>query len=628
MKLRSILMPVAVFPFGVALSTSLQAEDIILSPQVVTGEAVSGAERHPGTVDRVTAEDIARSGAGSVQEVLQNLPGIYLQKSGNVAQDAPNIRGLSAEQILVLIDGKRVPNTDRNLSFEPAYRYNWVPVSQIERVEVLRGPAAALYGAGAMAGVINIVTKTSPREWSTSVDGGLEFRDGDQQSYSLGAAFSGPLGERADLDVAVSKQSEDPILSDDGTTGTSGLSSRTLNTRLGIDLTDRDRLELGARYGEDDASVVGLAHGSGLSTTRLEQERRLFSADYLTRLGGFDLRMGVSQGRTDLLEGTSDWEVDEDNYELELNGRLGELHRLTTGVHHRRERVARHDLGFDDDVSATTLTLQDGIDLTPAHSLTLGVAFDHHSSYSDETSPSLYWNWDLGSGWGVKAGYGEGYMAPGLSKATSDYTISAGPTRRYEGNDDIEPETNAIHELGISYSGTRWESQVTLFHNRIDNLIAIEESQEGVVTVAQYVNVDEAMTQGVEAELGFRPGRNSRIRINYTWLESENRSGENRGNVLVDTPEHLVKLVAEHTLPRLGSTLFGAWRYTGSQYTDSANADKLSAYHIVDLGVTHPLTDRVRMRLGLNNLFNKTVESGGEFLESGRELALHVSADF
>ncbi|WP_075879273.1 TonB-dependent receptor plug domain-containing protein [Vreelandella massiliensis] len=628
MKLRSTLTLASTLPLSLVLNTSLQASDVVLEPQVVTGQIISGADRHPGTVDRVSAEEIARSGATSVQEVLQNLPGVYLQKAGNVAQDAPSIRGFSAEQTLVLVDGKRVPNTDRNLSFQPAYRYNWVPVSQIERVEVIRGPAATLYGADAMAGVINIVTKKAGKEWVASVDGELGYRDGDHQSDWVSAAVGGPLGSRGDFNLSVSERNEEPIVADDGTTRTSELNSRTLQTGVGIALSDTDRVEVDLLLGRDEAWEIGPAHGFGMRTTELEQDRRLLSTSYLTRLGGFDLQFSATQGRTDLLEGSSDWEVDEDNYEASLEGRLGERHRLSTGLLHRREDVARNDKDFDDSVNATTLTFQDRISLTSRQALTLGVAYDHHSRYDDEISPSIYWNWGGMTGLGLKAGYGESYMAPGLSKATSDYVIPAGPTRRYEGNDDLEPETNATFELGASYSQPEWETSITLFHNRIDDLITTGEYQDGRVTVAQYQNVDEAITQGVEAEFDLRAGEYSRLRASYTWLDSENRAERYRGNALADTPEHLFKVVAEHTLPNVGSTLYGAWRYTASQYADSANSDKIDAYHVVDLGVSQPVGQYANVRLGLDNVFDEVVESGGEFLEPGRELSLRVSADF
>lgn len=628
MQLRPTLTLASTLPLGLVLSTSLHAADVVLEPQIVTGQMISGAERHPGTVDRVTAEDIARSGAASVQEVLQNLPGVYLQKAGNVSQDAPSIRGFSAEQTLVLIDGKRVPNTDRNLSFQPAYRYNWVPVSQIERVEVIRGPAASLYGADAMAGVINIVTQKAGKEWVTSVNGSLGLRDGDHQNDSASASIGGPLGSRGDFNLAVSERNADPIFADDGTTRTSELESRTLQTGVGVALSDTDRVEVDLLLGRDEASETGPAHGAGLRTTELEQDRRLLSTSYLTRLGDFDLQLSATQGRTDLLEGRSDWEVDEDDYEMSLEGRVGERHWLSAGVLHRRESVARNDKDFDDAVDATTLTFQDRISLTPNQALTLGVAYDSHSRYDDEVSPSIYWNWGGMTGLGFKAGYGESYMAPGLTKATSDYLIPAGPTRRYEGNDDLAPETNATFELGASYSQPRWDTSITLFHNRIDDLIAINEFQDGPVTVAQYQNVNEAVTQGVEAEFDLRTGEHSRLRFNYTWLDSENRSGSDRGNALADTPEHLFKVVAEHTLPDFGSTFYGAWRYTGSQYADLANSDKIDAWHVVDLGISQPVGEYANLRLGLNNVFDEVVESGGEFLEPGRELSLRVSADF
>lgn len=629
MHTRSPSKLFALLPLALMTSPSLQAAtDATLDTQIITAQAAVSATRHPGSVSVIDAGEIARSGASSLQDLLQNLPGVYMQSAGNVSQQAPSIRGFAHEQTLVLVDGKRVPNTDRNLSFEPAYRYNWVPVSQIERVEVIRGPAATLYGADAMAGVINIITKKAGQQWNASLDGDLGYLDGDHQSDALTASVSGPLGERGDLSLSLSERNEEPIMADNGTTLTSELRSRNLHADLGFDLTARDRIEFGLMIGEDDAREIGASHGFGFRETKLEQERRIWTADYLTRLGAFDLQLSANQGTTDILEGSSEWQVDEDSYQLDLNGKAADQHRLSAGLQHRREDVARKDKNFNDGVHATSLTFQDRIGLTDEHSLTLGLAYDHHSRYDAELSSSLYWNWQNASGWGLKAGYGESYMAPGLSRATSSYVLPAGPFRRYEGNDNLQPETNETYEIGVSYANEGIGASLTLFHNDIENKIGLDEYQDGMVTVAQYRNVDQAMTRGLEAELDLLPWDNGRLRMNYTWLESENRSGSNSGKALVDTPEHLFKLVAEHNLSQLNSTLYGAWRYTGSQYTNGSNSEKMDSYQVVDLGMSTQLGQHARVRFGINNLFDEVVEEGGELLEAGRELKVSLSAGF
>ncbi len=620
----------ALVPLGLAFSSSVIAAPV-LDNHVITAKAPVDATRYAGTVSILTAEEITRSGASNLPQVLQNLPGIHLANTGNISQQAPRIRGFAHEQTLVLIDGKRVPNTDRNLSFSPAYRYNWVPVSQIERIEVIRGPGSSLYGADAMAGVINIITKKADSVWRGNLNGSLGHLDGDHQNDLVSAALRGPLGEQADLSLSVSERNEEAIENAAGATLASDLRSRTLQADLGFDLYAHHRLKLGLLYGKEEGGDIDISQFMGttyVSDYRLEQTRHRLSADYLSRLGHFDLQAGVSQGEAELTEGNSDWQIDEDNYQLELSGALSQRQHLNLGLQHRREAVARMDMNFDEKVDATTLTVQDLIALTPQHSLTLGLAYDHHSKYDAELSPKLYWNWQGDAGWGLRAGYGQSYLAPSLREGSADYVIQAGPFRRYEGNDDLQPETNRTYELGVSHVQPGWSGKVTLFHNRIDNLISTREFQQGPVTVARYSNVNKAQTRGLEAEFDLQPTANSRVRFNYTWLDSENRSGSNAGKALTDTPEHLLKLVLEQDLPTHDSTLYAAWRYTGRQYTDAANSDRLDAYQVVDLGIGKTLGRHTRVRLGVNNLFDEVVEQGGELLEPGRELKLSFSTGF
>jgi len=617
-------------PAGLLLSGTALA-DIPTTHHVITAKAPVEATRYSGTVSILTASDIERSGASNLNDVLQDLPGIQFSNTGNISQQAPRIRGFSHEQTLILIDGKRIPNTDRNLSFAPAYRYNWVPVSQIERIEVIRGPGSSLYGADAMAGVINIITKKAGQTWQGSFSGDIGQIDGDHQNDRVSAALRGPLGERADLSLSISERNEEAIEDDQGATLSSDLRSRNLQADLGFDLSENDRLELGLLYGEDQGGDVDITQFMGqqyISDYRLDQTRHRLSADYLTRLGHFDLQAGISQARVDLTEGSSEWEIDEDNYQVDLSGALGEHQYLNLGLQHRQERAARKNMLFDEEVHATTLTLQDIVELTQEHRLTLGLAYDHHSKYDAELSPKIYWNWNNDSGWGLRAGYGQSYLAPSLREGSSDYIISAGPTRRYEGNDDLQPETNRTYEMGLSYRQSGFSGQLTLFHNRIDNLITTREYQEGPVTVARYSNVNEAITQGLEAEFEYQPDPTRRIRFNYTWLDSENRSGTYSGNTLADTPEHVFKLVVEQDISRLDSTLYGAWRYTDDQFTDAANSTTLDGFHVVDLGLNARLGQHTRLRLGINNLFDEVVESGGELIEPGRELKLSLSTGF
>lgn len=624
-RLHTLWLPSAALLLSSTVMAAPQAEQ-----HIITAKAPVDATGYAGSVSVIDRLEIERSGASSLQQVLQNLPGIHLSSTGNVSLQAPRIRGFEHEQTLILIDGKRIPNTDRNLSFSPAYRYNWVPVSQIERVEVIRGPGSSLYGADAMAGVINIITRKAGSDWQGNLDGGLGLVDGGRQNDNYALALRGPLSERIDLSISAAERNEDAIR-DEGATLTSDMRSRNFQASLGMELSERDRLELGFMQGQDDGGDIDISQFMGstyVNDYRLDQTRHLISADYLTRIGRFDLHAGTSLSEADLTEGSSDWLIDEDSYQLDLSGTLAPGHYLSSGLQHRKEGVQRRDQGFDENVSATTFTLQDIISLTDQHTLTLGLAYDRHSKYDGELSPKLYWNWQGGNGWGLRAGYGESYLAPSLREGSSEYVIAAGPTRRYEGNDDLQPETNRTYEMGVHYAGGQFKASATLFHNRIEDLISTREFEEGPVTVARYSNVDSAITQGLEAEFDYRPTPTRRLRLNYTWLDTENRSGNYRGNALTDRPEHLLKLIAEQDVTAWNSTVYAAWRHTGRQYTSSDNRDTLDAYSVLDLGLSTRLGSHTRVRLGLNNLFDEVVAQGGELLEPGREARVSFSTGF
>lgn len=595
---------------------------------LVSAKAPITAEEYSGSVTVISAAEIKASGATNVVDVLGTAPGITTSVSGGNSGKVVKIRGMEGEHGLVLVNGKRIPNTDRNLPFSPGYRYNWVAIENIERIEIIRGAASSIYGSDALSGVINIITKQAGEEWSGALTVDAQrFREDGGNGEGVALTAAGPLGDMADLSIALERSNEDPIYNDAGQTIKSGREVKNFQANLGVDLTEQDRLAFGVIAGSDDGIDVDASFRGGNSRNNLEHDRRLFSVDYTSKVGDFNLAAGAVNSTSELLEGSSDWKIVERDISLNLDGALNDTNYLSAGIEHRTERADRFDRNFRDEFKSWSGYVQDRIDLNDSHSLTVGASYDDHNRYDGEFSPKVYWNWQVDDNWTVKAGYSHGYIAPSIREGSSQYVIPAGPTRRYVGNDDLQPETSRTAELSLAYVADSFDATVALFNSSIDDLIATNTTVQGGVSVVQYNNVNKANIRGLESSLGWRIAEGSRLSFNYTYLDTENRSGSNKGKRLTDRPEHTANLVLNQALP-YDSHLNVAWQVTGDQFTDSANNNRIGGYGTLNLGVSKSFGENFDVQATVKNLGDKQVFDGSEAIEAGREYRLSLTAKF
>lgn len=143
---------------GIVLSSSIAGAEGIAPSDYDLGTIVVTATKTnqsianvPASVSVITSQDIENKNISSVQEALQFLPGIFIDQS---AQGSLTMRGMDSTDVLVLVDG-----VQQNSSYNGVVNFNMVPITNVERIEVLRGGASSLYGGHAVAGVINIITK-------------------------------------------------------------------------------------------------------------------------------------------------------------------------------------------------------------------------------------------------------------------------------------------------------------------------------------------------------------------------------------------------------------------------------------------------------------------------------------
>ena len=442
----------------------------------------------------ITAEDIKRHPpANDLSDIIRRQPGVNL--TGNSASGARgnnrqiDLRGMGPENTLILIDGK--PSSARN-----AVRYggsgerdtrgetNWVPAEAVERIEVLRGPAAARYGSGAMGGVINIITKRPTKEFHGSVNLYTQLPEDQAEGASKRTNFNLSGGLTDDLSFrlfgGLAKTDADELDINAGhnnstlVAGREGVRNKDVNGLLSWRVNDAHTLELNSSYSRQGNIYAGDSQNSNaggnlalLSSLYGAETNVMQRSNFdLTHLGDFD--WGTSKSSI-TYEYVRNWRMNEGaaggpegainntgaamsrlrntrlSSEANLPFALGDTdHTLTVGAEYLYE--ALNDQGslrpqsFDPSGASgdTIAGFTSGESKTSARSfaffsedniqwgettITPGLRLDHHEDYGDNFSPSLNVSRKLTDDLTLKGGIARAYKTPNLYQANPNYLL-------------------------------------------------------------------------------------------------------------------------------------------------------------------------------------------------------------
>lgn len=292
---RKILLSTAVI---LTLSSSPMVAEEVLEEITVVTTATKTAKNIDGitaSVEVMTAKDIEKIGGESLKDIINRMAGVQMQFSGGAGssgqpKSAISIRGISAKGTLILIDGRRLAT-----EFKKAYDLNRIPSSQIERIEVIKGPMSTLYGSDAAGGVVNIITK-KPTGDKTEIDFGVRYGqngDGDAGNQNINMALKSNVG-KLKYSIYANQTNTDPYTQEEGrrvfvvAKKKSDMKAPSENGRikgkvpdayLNEDITYRDESEIltyGARV--DYEVVEGTTIGAEVNVFDEEREGTYFSA--------------------------------------------------------------------------------------------------------------------------------------------------------------------------------------------------------------------------------------------------------------------------------------------------------------------------------------------------------------
>lgn len=579
-----------------------------LDPIVVTATRTPEPESQTlASVSVIDRAQIERRQAVSVPDLLRGLPGVNVVGSGGPGQPASVfVRGTDADHVLVLIDGVKVGSA--TLGIVP---FQDLPIAQIDRVELVRGPRSSLYGSEAVGGVIQIFT----RKGGGALTPRVSFAAGTYDSASLSLGVSGG-GEQGWFNLGASLEQTDGFNACDGQPfpfagcgvyewDRDGYSNRSANARAGYRFSDQAQVDFHLLRSDNQTDFDG---GPYSGNTSISAQQVLGASARLQPLTPWTLIL--SAGRS--------W----DKYRAYFEG----------------EFLDRFDTQRD------SLSLQNDLVLVPGQLLTLGLDYqndrvDGSVAYTEDSRDNLGIFGEYQGGWGpVNAklslrrddnqqfGYHDtGNMALGYLFSTGiQVTLSYGTAFKAPtfndlyypvfGNSDLDPEQSRSVEFDISGTlpGGNWG--LNLFQSEIDELIAFD------AMTFQVDNIDQARIRGLEAFTNLELW-SWQWGLTLTLLDPVNQSqGPNAGNLLPRRPQQNAELDLHRGFGpwSVGGTLY----YAGRRYDDLANSVSLAPYTLLDLRLEYAFSPAVRVQGRLSNVLDEDYETAAYYNQPGRAFML------
>ncbi|MDO6765669.1 TonB-dependent receptor [Agarivorans sp. 1_MG-2023] len=616
--MKKFILLAAVAPaFGYAQETPQEAAQEQQATMVVTAnrmEQTAASVIAPLTV--VTRSEIESSGAQDIVDVLSQQVGISVSRNGGKGHsESVFIRGSGSSQSLYLIDGVRI-----NTATLGGAQLGLLPLEFVERIEILRGARASVYGADAVGGVINIITRP---EFGSEFHG-LKASLGSQETGKVAARASGQIDEDTQYNIVFSR---------DRSNGYDIRPQDDLDESYGYE-TFGGLLSLDHRFNQDWRGRVFFLHNDSESEfiqgvkTLNKHKQTVYGASVNYASNQWTSELGLSyhkdQSDTAPLENYTNpdrYTTERNSADLLLGYKLNSNWLLQGGLDYQNDDISGSKSVYKqesrDNKAAHIGARADYL----VHILEASVRYDDNEHYGDHTTYNLGWAWQLQSDLRFNALHGTAFRAPTFNDLY------------YPGleNPSIKAETSTNTEFGFALDLLRSQWQFNVFRNDVENLIAwgcvarCDNDYSGPPETHPLWtpdNVSDARIQGIEIQGDFSTAWvNHRVIVEY--LDPKDRSTNKN---LIRRSEEQVKYKADVYWSDLQVVVDFLW--SGESYEDAANTKTLGSYSVWDLSANYQFQNGLRLDAKLRNLFDQTYSTAQNYQAPGRTVEVGASYKF
>lgn len=584
---------------------------------------VTGTRTERGLADTTVATQVLdrkaleASGAENLAEALEEQPGVQITRAfGGAGGAGIQLQGLDPKYTLVLIDGQRVTG-----SVNGVVDLSRFPAEDIEQIEIVKGPSAALYGADAIAGVVNVITRKQrrPREaelhttygsYNTAdITGHVGMQQGKVRTRMSSGWHRTDGFDRNPADVQTTGNASDAV------NATHTLEARPRSDTKVTTAVDFLRREL---RGVDLAATGAVFDRSNRTHTlgaTLTWEKT-WTAPARLRLSAhaahFSDRYALDQRNADALDELQKTRDTLGQFGAQYDHVLGR-HAVTTGLEGQVEHILTPRLETGSGLRGRyAVFAQDEWTVLDAPRLVLlpGARLDYDTQFGGAVTPRLSLRFDPHRTLVLRASYGHGFRAPSFRELYLSFA-NASVGYRVTGNDALRPE----HARGFTASVEWRPHRVVMFGagafvTAIRDLITVDAGGDVALvgSVFRYVNIGAARTRGAEASFGLRAGEWLSLDGSYTFTEALDMTIP---RPLPGRPAHQgsARLLLKH--PRWGTQFNVRAAIRGKQfYYEDRDGDgvdetrEIPPYATLDLRLSQSIRGRVDLFVGVDNLLD------------------------
>ncbi len=586
------------FALSAAFSNTALAQNISSSEVAQLKPIVVTASRSDTRADELVSEvvvidraSIEAAAGRTLSELLARQAGVQFTSNGGLGKDSKVfIRGTESRHTILLVDGVRVGSATKG---EPSW--DNIPLDMIERIEVLKGPASALYGSEAVGGVVQVFLRQGVKGLMPSaslsvgshshVQAAASLRGGDGTlSYMIGVQKTKDQGFSAtNPKAAWGSYNADK----------DGFKQDAVNASVRYAINSNWRLDAGMLYADgvnhfDDTLAGDTRAAMRTQTLRAGVEGKVMPV-WKTAL-----RVSQSQDRSRAIESAYmpsvfNTQQDQITWQNNVDTPIG---IALVGAEHLTQKV---DSSTAYNVSQRTVnSVFAGVNgAAKGHSWQANVRRDSNSQFGDNNTWLLGYGYAINDAWRVNASYGTSFVAPSFNQL---YYPGFGNTA-------LLPEKGKNLDVGVSYSANGQSVKLVRFDNKIQGFIT---------TTTLAANIPRARidgwTLGYEGQIG-----SVKLHANLDALDPRN---ELTGKQLKRRAKTQISLGADYAMGvwLLGGNVLSV----GKRYDDESNTVALDSYNTVDVFANYALNKDVSVQMKLNNLANKVYETAYGYNQAGR----------
>jgi vitamin B12 transporter len=553
----------------------------------------------------IDRETIERSGVASLPELLRRHAGAEIATTGGPGQvSAVFLRGANANHVVLLVDGVRV-----NSATTGTNAFEHLPPDMIERIEVLRAPASALYGADAIGGVIQVFTRRAASD-ADGVSARARATLGSDVTRQGSASLAGRTGA-TDWSLRAGAQATRGFSATDASASPfvynpddDGYRNADVAGGVGHEWAPGHRLSLSGTWTSSRTDFDGGPDSDDVNRQRLSTFA-LDSRDVLS--DGWTSVLRLARGTDDLeidgaFPGRFRTDQDQASWQNELDG---EGWRGVAGVEWRRERVEASTAYTVDERRVGSVFASGSLDVDAPGTVALqaSVRHDDDSQFGGRTTGSVAAGWRFAPGWRATAAASTAFKAPSFNDLY--FPLSFG----FSGNPDLRPETSRGGEIALRRESGPWRAGLVAWRNRVRDLIAVDPSFSTVV------NVDRAILEGATVDAGWARGPWS-IAAEATFQDPRN---EDTGNVLVRRAKRFASASLGYAPGPWEAGI--EWQASGPRFDSASNtqASRMAGYGLVHLRARWALDAAWSLDARIDNALDKDYTLVQGYQAAGRQ---------